>query len=257
MNADASENKTRILIAEDNRVERLLLQKIIENGFKYSVTAAEDGLQAWEMFQDGLKPDACIIDIMMPRMDGIELIEKVHSQPASKKIPIIVCTAINDRFKISQIQSLDIGGYIVKPYTSKAVFNELENALARQPGKPNEMALHGPRTISLSSDIGMYIDQLKVFVEESKARLGIIKSCMELGAHDRMDIAQRLDQLAHTAKKLWVSGFIKNAAKIEQISHSNEVSLLAAEIDLLEKERQRIGEKLAAYIEDESHDDYY
>ena len=67
----------KILIAEDDELSRMLLRDILEKEPGYEVIEAADGQAAWKLLEDGLTPDLCILDVMMPFLDGIGLLKKI------------------------------------------------------------------------------------------------------------------------------------------------------------------------------------
>ena len=104
----------RILIIDDEFVSRKKLQKIMEN-----LTECE----AVERGEDGLKialsenpPDLILLDIMMPEMDGYEVLEKLKDDPQTKGIPVIFLSALDEKEDI--IRGLEMGAvdYIAKPF---------------------------------------------------------------------------------------------------------------------------------------------
>jgi DNA-binding response OmpR family regulator len=71
----------KVLLAEDDRdFGNILSQYISISGFE--VTLAHDGKEAWELFNQD-KPDMCVLDVMMPEMDGFTLGEKIMARPRS------------------------------------------------------------------------------------------------------------------------------------------------------------------------------
>jgi PAS domain S-box-containing protein len=80
-----------LLVVDDDPDVRLWVQQLLEDG-QYEVRTAADGKQALDAIQQEL-PDAILLDLIMPHMDGFSLIERLHSQPATQAIPIIVFTA--------------------------------------------------------------------------------------------------------------------------------------------------------------------
>jgi two-component system, OmpR family, response regulator ChvI len=82
----------------------------------YDCTAFADGLSAWESFKTGL-PELLILDILMPRMDGLELCRKVRT--ISERIPIIFLSSKDE--EIDKLLGLQIGGddYLCKPFSVK------------------------------------------------------------------------------------------------------------------------------------------
>ncbi len=110
----------RILVVDDDRAVRDSLRRSLEfNG--YEVALANDGVEALARI-NGLAPDALIVDVMMPRLDGIETTKALRA--AGNDMPILVLTArdsVNDR-----VDGLDAGAddYLAKPFA-------LEELLAR------------------------------------------------------------------------------------------------------------------------------
>jgi CheY-like chemotaxis protein len=84
-------SKVCILLAEDNTDTRLLLHYVLEsNGFE--VTEAEDGAAALELLEQR-QPDLLLTDLMMPQVDGIELIQRVRARGDLADLPIVAMSA--------------------------------------------------------------------------------------------------------------------------------------------------------------------
>jgi two-component system cell cycle response regulator len=104
----------KILIAEDDVVSRRLLQKTLE-GWGYQVFSAENGREAWEIFQrEDLK--FIIADWVMPVMDGVTLCMKIRSSPAHGYVYFILLTGKDKKEDI--VSGLDAGAddYVAKPF---------------------------------------------------------------------------------------------------------------------------------------------
>ncbi|MCL4149351.1 UNVERIFIED_CONTAM: hypothetical protein GTU68_040857, partial [Idotea baltica] len=102
-NGFVNQEKSTVLIVEDNSDIRDYLRENLEEFFQ--VEEAEDGVSGWEKAQDK-SPDLILADISMPRMDGIELCEKVKSNIATSHIPIILLTARTSLvFKIDGLET--------------------------------------------------------------------------------------------------------------------------------------------------------
>src|SRR5437870_1867698 len=82
----------------------------------YEVAAYADGAEAWEMFQSKL-PELVILDILMPRMDGLELCRKIRA--TSESVPIIFLTSRDE--EVDRILGLELGGddYLGKPFSMR------------------------------------------------------------------------------------------------------------------------------------------
>ncbi|HNY14625.1 MAG TPA: response regulator transcription factor [Bacteroidales bacterium] len=117
----------KVLLAEDDRdFGNILSQYVTISGF--DVTLARDGKEAWELFQKE-KPDICVLDVMMPEMDGFTLGEKIKElQPG---VPIIFLTAKS--LKEDIVRGLKIGAddYITKPFDPDVLILRINNILKR------------------------------------------------------------------------------------------------------------------------------
>jgi DNA-binding response OmpR family regulator len=124
----------KVLVAEDDRdFGNILTQYITISGF--DVTLARDGKEAWELFNKG-KFDICVLDVMMPEMDGFTLAEKIKEvQP---DVPVIFLTAKS--LKEDIVRGLKIGAddYITKPFDPEVLILRLNNILKRAYSSSND-----------------------------------------------------------------------------------------------------------------------
>jgi signal transduction histidine kinase/DNA-binding response OmpR family regulator len=116
--------KPILLIVEDNNDVVLYLQAILEQ--RYRVEVAVNGRLGLEKAFD-LIPDIILSDVMMPEMDGIELLEKVKSDFKTSHIPVVMLTAKAD--VISRLEGLEKGAdaYLAKPFNEKELHIVLKN----------------------------------------------------------------------------------------------------------------------------------
>ena len=124
----------KVLIAEDDRdFGNILAQYVSINGF--TVKHAHDGKEAWEMFESD-KPDICVLDVMMPEMDGFTLAEKIKEK--DPEVPVIFLTAKS--LKEDIVRGLKIGAddYITKPFDPEILILRLNNILKRAYSSSND-----------------------------------------------------------------------------------------------------------------------
>jgi len=117
----------KVLLAEDDRdFGNILAQYVTINGF--DVILARDGKEAWESFSQN-KPDICVLDVMMPEMDGFTLGEKIKE--AQPDVPLIFLTAKS--LKEDIVRGLKIGAddYITKPFDPEVLILRINNILKR------------------------------------------------------------------------------------------------------------------------------
>lgn len=119
----------KILIAEDDLTDRLLLSKIIHND-GHQVIEAVNGVDAIQKFIE-FQPDLILMDALMPEMDGIEASMKIKSMSHECFVPVIFLTSLSDAESLAKC--LDSGGddFLSKPY-NKIVLRSKISALIRQ-----------------------------------------------------------------------------------------------------------------------------
>jgi CheY-like chemotaxis protein len=115
-----------LLVAEDDKVSRELLRRILESEQKHVLALATDGEEAWKLLLDpAVKFDACILDIQMPSLDGLDLAGRIRADARLARLPIILCTAANDRATVERAAGLAVSGYFVKPFARNRVVERL------------------------------------------------------------------------------------------------------------------------------------
>ncbi len=123
--------KRHILIVEDNADIQQFLRSMLENA--YHITAAFDGQEGWEYLENqapGALPVSLILsDIMMPRMDGYALLEKVKSHPIHRQLPVIMLTArAAEKDKLTALR-MGVDDYLTKPFSPEELQARLQNLL--------------------------------------------------------------------------------------------------------------------------------
>ena len=104
----------KVLIAEDDAVSRLILRRAVEK-FGHECLVAEDGEQAWELFQSNPDVDVVISDWMMPGMSGPELCRKVRAEVREKYTFFIFLTALDDKEHLLEGMQAGADDYLAKP----------------------------------------------------------------------------------------------------------------------------------------------
>ena len=119
----------KILLVEDNRELRIFMYNSLID--TYHVVEAEDGVEALEKIRSEM-PDIIVTDLMMPRMDGIELIDKVRHDFTMSHIPIIMLTARHS--PDDRVKAMEYGadGYITKPFSIELLLARIDNLLTQR-----------------------------------------------------------------------------------------------------------------------------
>jgi two-component system chemotaxis response regulator CheY len=115
--------KMRILIVDDSLIIRKAIQQHLSDNYNVEIVGmAENGIVALEMF-DKTKPDYVTLDINMPELDGLSVLEQMLQRDPT--VNVIIVTALSD--KDTALQAIEMGakGYVIKPLT----FEKLQAAV--------------------------------------------------------------------------------------------------------------------------------
>lgn len=103
-----------IHVVEDDEQSRMFLCSFLKK-LNFKVVESETGLVALKELENGTVPNLFLVDVMMPEMDGFELIAKIREIENLKETPIIMTTALDDAKHIKEAISAGANAYIVKP----------------------------------------------------------------------------------------------------------------------------------------------
>ena len=127
-----AEKQTKILVAEDEAMmSEIVVRKLSSAGF--DVMAAYDGKQALEIWLKG-KPDLVLLDLIMPEMDGFDVLKNIRKNSDAKiaNTPVIILSNLWSNKDILKAQDLKIQGYLVKAYfTTEEILSKVKDVLAQ------------------------------------------------------------------------------------------------------------------------------
>jgi CheY-like chemotaxis protein len=126
----------RILVAEDNAVNRELLRELLE-ARGYTVFEACDGQEALHMIEQA-QPELLLLDIGMPVLDGFGVIRKIRENPLLAMLPVVAVTAYAMRGDREKILSSGFDGYLSKPLNPSSLAEELDRLLAKRKQSANQ-----------------------------------------------------------------------------------------------------------------------
>ena len=121
--------KTHILVIEDNEdVRKVLSLYLKKNG--HEISEAGDGLAGLQAAEEE-KPDLVLLDVLLPRIDGIEVLKKLRKNPSCADIPVIMMSAVLQTSDIqNETQRLNISGFLQKPFQVRHLLKMVKEALA-------------------------------------------------------------------------------------------------------------------------------
>ena len=119
-----------VMIVDDVKSNRILLERFIRRRFDCDIITAESGKEALDILPSHT-PDVIMLDWFMPQMNGPEFVQILRSKNEWKKIPVIIISAKDEKTALADIASLDISGYMPKPFSAEDVERILTTVINR------------------------------------------------------------------------------------------------------------------------------
>lgn len=118
-----------ILLVEDDRfLSRMYVEKLSEKG-DFNVQAVELGKQALEQIKE-IKPDLILLDILLPDMNGVQILKTIKEDNDFKSIRVLMLTNLNEKDYINEALSLGAEGYLIKAhFTPNEVVDKIRQIL--------------------------------------------------------------------------------------------------------------------------------
>lgn len=126
LNPNIDQSKITILIVDDIPLNVLLIQKMLGK-FHFNLVTANDGKAALDTISRG-GVDLVLLDLMMPVMDGYEVIEHLRADEATKELPIVILSALNSNDDVKRGFDLGANDFITKPI----IMDKLLDSIAKQ-----------------------------------------------------------------------------------------------------------------------------
>ena len=120
-----------ILIIDDHDSIRFILGNIL--GKSYNVTTKEDGLLGLKYLSAGNIPDLILLDMSMPRLNGLEFLSVLRSSGFFREIPVLIVSGKDNEKYVEQCTKLGASGYITKPFNPITLKEQIENIFQTSP----------------------------------------------------------------------------------------------------------------------------
>ncbi len=124
----AESEKIKILIVDDEPINLQVLKNNLSLA-NYAVTQASNGLEALNLIASGFQPDLILLDVMMPRMTGYEVCQKLRDQFLPSELPIVMLTAKNQVSDIVEGFSSGANDYLSKPFSKQELLARIKTHL--------------------------------------------------------------------------------------------------------------------------------
>lgn len=123
-------HRTKILVVDDEtNITQVLKDRLEMNG--YTVFTAANGREGLDTALN-VQPEIILLDIMMPIMDGLEMLEALRQRPEGKDISVIMVSAKDGMQDIARAEACGVEDYIVKPFELAALLGKIENIVERR-----------------------------------------------------------------------------------------------------------------------------
>ena len=126
---DNPSDKRRILVVDDDPIDRLLLRKIL--GKENVILEIDSGEKALDVARTE-KPDIILMDVMMPGVDGYTACRMIREDPATKAIPVVMISNLTHELNAKYGKVMGADAYITKPITSVDLLFTMEHLFAEQ-----------------------------------------------------------------------------------------------------------------------------
>lgn len=117
------------MVIDDSETNNLLIKSIFEEKGGYRIFTERSGVKALD-YVERYQPDLILLDIIMPRKDGITVLKELKSNPGTKDIPVVVVSARIDQALIEKLMDLGASDYIRKPIGLNHLYDRIENFLS-------------------------------------------------------------------------------------------------------------------------------
>lgn len=120
-------SQASILLVDDNQQNLELMQAYLE-ALPCRISTAVDGIEAIEMIDKDC-PDLVLLDVMMPRMSGFEVCQKIKSNPATRDVVVIMVTALHEVGDFERAAECGTNGFITKPVNKLDLLTHVRSLL--------------------------------------------------------------------------------------------------------------------------------
>lgn len=184
----------KVLVVDDDVVSRMVLMHLIDSCGKFDIVEAEDGADAWQQLENGLRPAICFCDLRMPRLSGLELLQRLKAHAELNSMPFVLVTSANDKETVMEATKAGAAGYIVKPFQAEQVRVHLVGFLDQAASGYEHQAEAPADTLRR---LGINSERLLVYLTGFQNQLTAAAADLEaaLAKGDQQDAQARIDRL--------------------------------------------------------------
>ena len=119
----------KVLVVDDSNTMRRIIKKTLNQAGVEEIVEAEDGIDALKKLTENTDIDLIMLDVNMPRADGLTTLKELKSMPETAVIPVIMCTSESDKSVVIECIRSGAKDYIVKPFNKEIIAEKIQNLL--------------------------------------------------------------------------------------------------------------------------------
>jgi two-component system cell cycle response regulator len=233
------ENNGHILVVDDNRLNRLMIARGLEQQ-GHSVELAEHGRQALDMLQ--VEPfDLVLLDIMMPEMDGYQVLERMKGDQVLRDIPVVVISAVDEMESVVRCIEMGAEDYLPKPFDPVLLRARISAGLEKKRMRDQEVEYL--RNVALLTDAAAAV-QAEAFdpgaLAEVAARTDALGQLARVFQHMAREVYAREQRLKQQVQELRIElDEAKKARQVAEITETEYFRELQARVRELRGARSR------------------
>ena len=221
----------KVLVVDDDVVSRMVLMHLIDGCGKFDIVEAEDGADAWQQLEGGLRPGIVFCDLRMPRLSGLELLQRVRAHDQLAQVPFVLVSSATDKDTVQQATQAGATGYIVKPFQSDQVRAHLGAFLDQAANGYEHVAEEPSATLAR---LGIGADRLLVYLAGFQNQLTAASTELDglLARGDQAEARVRIERLHTGCTTLGLHGA---AAALKPLleGHASNEAVQAALTDVI------------------------
>ncbi|MBA5690066.1 response regulator [Duganella sp. LX47W] len=189
----------KVLVVDDDVVSRMVLMHLVDSCGTFDIVEAEDGADAWQQLEAGLRPAICFCDLRMPRLSGMELLQRIKQHAELQAMPFVLVTSATDGDTVRLASDAGAAGYVVKPFQADQVRVHLARFLTPPAPAPGEGEHHAETPAATQLRLGINAERLLVYLGGFQSQLAAAgEELHQLQASgDQQETRLRLERL-HT-----------------------------------------------------------
>jgi len=224
----------KVLVVDDDVVARMMLLHLIDSCGSHAIAEAEDGEDAWRQIEAGGAFDIVFCDLRMPRLSGLELLQRVRARADLHALPFVLVSAASDSATLDEAAVLGASGYIIKPFRKE----DVQAQFARMHAVTDDAGLESPADVL--ARLGIDVARLRLYLDGLARQLQTATD--ELPALDAASAQARLARLREGCATLGLHGAADALAGADaQVAGQLATALALAIADVARQSRRVVG----------------